>query len=153
MSIHRSSRKRARSASLLSDTSDEDVVELHPTKTPSTSASNASTSATNWSKTQRSKPIARAAKKKKPLKTARGVPEPTSEDHALIAKDMADAMAVDEQVELDKVAGDDFLKLMESLLDCDGEESGDDMEPADAEEALTGAESASVIADIPVLHC
>ena len=85
--------------SLLSDTSDEDVVELHPTKTPRTSASNASTSAMNRSKTQRSKPIARAAKKKKPLKTAPGVPEPTSEDHALIAKDMADAMAVDEQVE------------------------------------------------------
>ena len=97
MSIHRSSRKRARTASLLSDTSDEDVVELHPTKTPRTSAS--TTSTLNWSKTQRSKPIARAAKKKKTLKTVPGVPEPTSEDHALIAKDMADAMAVDEQME------------------------------------------------------
>ena len=85
--------------SLLSDISDEDVVELHPTKTPCTSASDASTSAMIWPKTQRSKPIARAAKVKRPLKTAPGVPEPTSEDHALIAKDMADAMAVDEQVE------------------------------------------------------
>ena len=71
----------------------------------------------------------------------------------LMAHLFGDEANTDPLMELDKVAGDDFLKLMESLLDCDGEESGDDMEPIDAEEALTGAESASVIADIPVLHC
>ena len=71
----------------------------------------------------------------------------------LTARLFGDEADTDPLMELDKVAGDDFLKLMESLLDCDGEESGDDMEPADAEEALTAAESASVIADIPALHC
>jgi len=71
----------------------------------------------------------------------------------LMACLFGDEANTDLLMELDKVAGDDFLKLMESLLDCDSEESGDDMEPVDAEEALTGAESTSVIAYIPVLHC
>jgi len=33
------------------------------------------------------------------------------------------------------MAGDDFLQMLESLLDCDDEEPGGDVEPVDAEEA------------------
>ena len=39
------------------------------------------------------------------------------------------------------MAGGDFLELLESLLDCDNEEPGDDVEPVDAEEALKEAEA------------
>ena len=73
--------------------SDEDVVELHPTETARTSASN----------------------------------------------------ATDPLTELDKVAGD----LLGSLLDCEGEEPGDD--PVVAEKGLEMAECTSVVAGVPVL--
>jgi len=49
------------------------------------------------------------------------------------------------------VAGDDFLKLLESLLDCDSEEPEDDMEPTVPEKALEVVEGTSVVADVPVL--
>jgi len=57
----------------------------------------------------------------------------------------------DPLMELDKVAGDDFLKLLESLLDCDSEGPGDDMEPMVPEKALEVVEGTSVMADVPVL--
>jgi hypothetical protein len=53
--------------------------------------------------------------------------------------------------ELGKMAGDGFLKLLESLLDCDDEGPGDAMEPVGAEEALEEAEGTFVAADVPVL--
>ena len=49
------------------------------------------------------------------------------------------------------MAGGDFLKLLESLLDCDDEEPGDDVEPVDADEALKEAEGTFIAADVPVL--
>ena len=48
------------------------------------------------------------------------------------------------------MAGDDFLKLLESLLDCDGEEAGGDAEPVNAE-ALKVTECTPVAADGRVL--
>jgi hypothetical protein len=62
-----------------------------------------------------------------------------------------DEANIDPLTELDKVAGDDFLKLLESLLDCDDEEPGDDVELVDAEEGLEYAEGTFVAADVPVL--
>ena len=46
----------------------------------------------------------------------------------------------DPLLELDKVEGDDFPKLLKSLLDCNSEEPGDDVGPAVAEKALEVAE-------------
>jgi hypothetical protein len=53
--------------------------------------------------------------------------------------------------ELDKLAGDGFLKLLESLLHCDDERPEDDVEPVGAEEALEEAEGIFVAAKVPVL--
>jgi len=69
----------------------------------------------------------------------------------LTARLFGDEANTDPLTELDKVAGADFLKPLESLLDCDSEEPGDDMEPTVPEKALEVVEGTSVVADVPVL--
>ena len=69
----------------------------------------------------------------------------------LTARLFGDEANTDPLAELDRVAGDDFLKPLESLLDCDSEEPGDDIEPTVPEKALEVVEGTSIMADVPVL--